>query len=248
MSLEERFKYAAMKARHKNAARPWYKKWWGAIIIIILGLIFILLVFSSLYIVNKAKEILNEESRTMTQEQLQAYLREINGNGLNYFLGTNAPQATIVEFGDFACPFSRASAAAVSQIGAEYKDKIKIIWRDYLRNEDSIDLAVSARCAGEQGKFWEMHDGLFANQDNFASSTEERKSELISLAQGLQLNIDSFTTCLNNRKYLDQIKADYEDGNKLEIIGTPTWFINNYTFAGVITAEKLRELVAGVVK
>jgi protein-disulfide isomerase len=184
----------------------------------------------------------------MTQDQLQAYLREINGDGSSYFLGTSTPQATIVEFGDFACPFSKESAAAVSKIGAEYKDKLKIVWRDYLRNEDSIDLAVSARCAGEQGKFWEMHDGLFANQDNFASSTEERKGELIALAQNLQLNSDSFITCLKDRKYLDQIKADYEDGNKLEIIGTPTWFVNNRSFSGAVSEEKLRELIAGLIK
>jgi len=249
MSLDERLKYAAMKARHKNIIGPWYKKWWGVILLIVFGLIFILLIFFSLYIVNKTKEILNENTQAMTQEQIQTYWKEINGDGSNYFLGTSTPQVTIVEFGDFACPFCKEAYPIINTLSEEYKDKIKIVWRDYLRNEDSIDLAVAARCAGEQGKFWEMHDGLFANQDNFASSTDVRKGELVALAQNIGLNSDSFTTCLKDRKYLDQIKADYGDGNKLEILGTPTWFVNGANVPnGGLTLEKFQELINGLIR
>lgn len=248
MSFDERLKYVEMKARHKDLLLPWYKKWWGAIIIIISGLFLIFLTICSFYVINKIKEIRSGQSPTATEEQRQEYLKNIQGDGTNYYLGTNNPQVTIVEFGDFACPYCHKSATTTRKIAAKYADKVKFVWRDYLRNQDSIDLAMSARCAGEQGKFWEMHDELFSHQDKFSTSTEERRTELMALAQNLKLDTAKFSTCLTSRQYLDRIKKDYDDGNKLEIVGTPTWYINNYPMAGIITEEKFDELINGLLK
>lgn len=248
MSLDERLKYAAMKARHKNIIGPWYKKWWGVIILIIIALILILLLISSLYVVNKVQEILASQTQTLTAQERQTYLKAISGDGTNYSLGANKPQATIIEFGDFACPYSRESAPIIKKLTEEYQDKIKIIWRDYLRNEDSIDLALSARCAGEQGKFWEMHDALFANQDNYITADSDRPNRLAALAKNLKLDVKKFTDCLSAKTYLDQIKKDYADGNKLEIIGTPSWFVNNYPFSGALSEQKFRDLINGLIK
>jgi len=248
MSLDERLKYVAMKARHKNILGPWYKKWWGKIILLIIALVLILLLISSLYIVNKVQEILATQNQALTAQELQDYIKTINGDGTNYSFGTNKPQVTIIEFGDFACPYSRESAPIIKSLAEEYKNKIKIIWRDYLRNEDSIDLALSARCAGEQGKFWEMHDALFANQDSYTTNDSTRPNRLITLAQSLKLDSKKFTDCLNSKTYLDQIKKDYADGNKLEIAGTPTWFVNNYPFSGALSEQKFRELISGLIK
>lgn len=249
MSLEERLQYAAMKARHAKSLQPWSKKWWGRIILIILGLVFIGLLFSSFYIIVKVRQILTGQADTvLTAAQRQEYLVKINGDGTNYYLGTSTPQVTIVEFGDFACPYTEKSYAIINKIAAQYPSKVRIVWRDYLRNQDSIDLAVSARCAGEQGKFWAMHDALLSNQDKFNVADSDRPNRLAALAQTLQLNVSKFTTCLTDQKYLDQIKKDYDDGNKLQIIGTPTWFVNNYTFAGALTEDKFIDLITGLIK
>ncbi|NCO00196.1 thioredoxin domain-containing protein [Candidatus Falkowbacteria bacterium] len=247
MGLNERLKYAEMKARHQDALRPWYKKPWGIIVIILTIIIFLILTFSSIYVFNRIQQILAGETATMTTEQLKQYIQTINGDGTNYSLGTSTPQATIVEFGDFACPYCQESYQVVNQMESLYKDKIKIVWRDYLRNEDSIDLAMTARCAGEQGKFWEMHDLLFANQENLTTADSERINRLSALAQILELNMTKFNSCLSERKYLNQIKKDYDDGNTLEIIGTPTWFVNNYSFSGSLTEAKFQELISGLI-
>jgi protein-disulfide isomerase len=248
MGLPERLKYAEMKARHQDVLRPWYKKPWGAIIVIALIFILIILTISSVYVVGRVQQILAGQTDALTADQLAQYLKTISGSGTNYKMGTTTPQATIVEFGDFACPYSKESYQVVNRMAARYKDKVKIVWRDYLRNQDSIDLAMAARCAGDQGKFWEMHDLLFANQDSLTTADANRISRLLSLAQSLQLNMTPFNTCLTSQKYLDQIKKDYDDGNTLQIIGTPTWFVNNITFAGSLTEDKFRELISGLVK
>lgn len=248
MGLEERVKYAAMKARHKKLLLPWYKKWWGIVVLVSAGLLIIILTISSLYVINKAKEIIAEQNQGVTEQDYKAYAQNIKGDGTNFFIGTTTPQATIVEFGDFACPYSKESYLAIKQVLADYPDKVKIVWRDYLRNEDSIDLAVAARCAGAQGKFWEMHDKLFEDQENLTTADEARLNRLVALAVSLGMNDTEFATCLANRDDLAKIQKDYEDGNTLAIIGTPTWFVNNYPISGALTLNKFKELLSGIIK
>ncbi|MFA6194856.1 MAG: thioredoxin domain-containing protein [Patescibacteria group bacterium] len=248
MGLEERVKYAAMKARHKKLLLPWYKKWWGIVIMVLAGLLLIILTISSLYVISKAKEIIAGQNQGVTEQDYKIYAQNIKGDGTNFFIGTTTPQATIVEFGDFACPYSKESYLAIKQVLADYPDKIKIVWRDYLRNEDSIDLAVAARCAGAQGKFWEMHDKLFEDQENLTTADEARLNRLVALAVSLGMNDTEFATCLTNRDDLAKIQKDYEDGNTLAIIGTPTWFVNNYPISGALTLDKFKELLSGIIK
>lgn len=248
MSLEERVKYAAMKTRHKNTLLPWYKKWWGIILIILAGIFLIILTISSLYVVNMIQTIIAQQNQGVTEQDYKNYAQLIKGDGTNFAIGTSTPRVTIVEFGDFACPYSKESYLAVNQLTKDYPDKIRIVWRDYLRNDSSIDLALAARCAGAQGKFWEMHDQLFEDQDNLATANEARLNRLVAHAVNLGLNDTDFATCLTNRDNLDKIKKDYEDGNNLAILGTPTWFINNYPISGALTITKFKELLSGIIK
>lgn len=237
-----------MKARHKNILLPWYKKWWGVIILVFLAFFFVFLLATSLYVINKTWEILNGKNQALTEQELKNYLAMINGDGSNYSLGSPSPQATIIEFGDFACPYSKESASVIKKLTEENKDKLKIVWRDYLRNSDSIDLALTARCAGEQEKFWQMHDALFDNQDNLTTADAQRPGKLVALAAALQLDTTKFTACLTDRKYLSQIQKDYQDGNSLKIVGTPSWFVGGYSFYGSLSEQKFRELIGGITK
>jgi protein-disulfide isomerase len=248
MSLDERIKYAEMKARHTKLLLPWYKKWWGVTLLVIGGLFLIFLAFCTAYVINQTQLILAGKTTIVTAAQRQTYLQEIYGDGTAYYLGTTTPQVTIVEFGDFACPYCLKSYTVMNQLVQEYPDKIKLVWRDYLRNKDSIDLAMTARCAGEQGKFWQMHDALYANQSKLETNDDSRPAKLVALAQSLQLDTTKFTSCLTDQKYLTQIKQDYDDGNALNIVGTPTWFVNGYTFYGYVTLDKFTSLINGLVK
>lgn len=248
MSLEERMKYAEIKARHKNILRPWYKKWWGILILLIAALAIIAITAATFYVINEIKNIRQGTDQTNNEQQRQQYLAAING-GQNYFTGTSTPQVTIVEFGDFACPFCLASEAGLNQIRAKYANQIKLIWRDYPLHPTSIDLAMAARCAGEQGKFWPFHDLLFADQNKMATTTgTDLNTQLNVLAQSLSLNTGTFASCLSSQKYLDQIRKDYNDGETLQVQGTPTWFINNYPITGAIAADKFPTLIQGLVK
>jgi protein-disulfide isomerase len=166
MSLQERVQYAAMKARHENKLRPWYKKWWGIILIIIISLLLIFIIAAGIYVVKQIQNINSGVSLETIEDQRAKYLKAINGVSDNTWGAKNAT-ITIVEFSDFACPYCKLSYPGLKMIREKYPDKVKIVYRDYPLHDNSIFLALSARCAGEQGKFSEAHDILFENQDKF---------------------------------------------------------------------------------
>ncbi|MFA6514488.1 MAG: thioredoxin domain-containing protein [Patescibacteria group bacterium] len=245
MSLKERVEYAAMKARHENKLRPWYKKWWGIILIGLSAIILIFIIASGIYVVQQIQNINNGVSLENLEEQRQKYLTAINGASDNTW-GAKTASITIVEFSDFACPYCKQSYAGLKNIREKYADRVRIVYRDYPLHDNSIFLALSARCAGEQGKFSEAHDIFFENQEKFNISQEELKAMMPNLAVELDLNINQFNTCLEEQRYFPQIKKDYEDGSYLQIKGTPTWYINNNQLTGALTTEKLQELIEGL--
>jgi len=259
MNLTDRLNYAKMKARHQKILLPWYKKRWGIIILILLGLLLIQAIFSAFYIFSRIQEIKEENNRAQTEAVNQAYLNSINGDGSNYYLGLSASDVTnlassskiinIVEFSNFSCFYSALSAPAAKKMAEEFKDQIRIVYRDY-PDQDSIILSLGARCAGEQGKFWELHDMLFEYQDDISSLQDEskRRDTLLQMAEVLKLDTTKFTDCLDNKKYLSQVRKDYEDGEKLGVEGTPTWFVNNYEITGALEEDNFRKMISGLIK
>jgi protein-disulfide isomerase len=252
MSLNERLKFAEMKARHQKVLIPWYKKWWGILIIILLALILITLVISTLIVIEKTKAILAERENSSLEQQAQNYAKTVNGDGTNYYLGSNNPEITIVEFGDFACSACHESSIALKNTIPDYSGKIKVIWRDYpVINENSVLLALAARCAGEQNKFWEYGELLFSNQSNFAAtaSSNEFGQLLDQLANEINLDIERFDNCLNNQSYILEVNKDHKDAEALEVAGTPTWFINGYyKISGGLNQQSLEDLINGLLK
>jgi len=159
----------------------------------------------------------------------------------NYWLGAANPKVTIVEFADFACPFCKTSFPSIRELGLKYRDDVKIIFRDFpVIAEHSKNLALAARCAGEQGLFWIMHDKLYLNQN---ISTDQ---QIKQLTKEIGANEEKFNICYDKKKYLTQIEKDYLDGQALGITGTPTWFINGQKISGDIPFEKFDELINNI--
>ena len=222
--------------------KPWHKKWWGILISIISTLILIIIIA---FIFAVASEIKKHKSNTANQKLLplspspyqgEGWGEVIEGNNY-YWLGAAQPKVTIVEFVDFSCPMCKNSFTKIREIGIKYKNNVKIIIRDYPGFEHSLDLAMAARCAGEQGLFWLMHDKLFQNQGVY------EKEQLVELANQIGADLTKFTNCFDNKKYLQQIQQDFTDAEKLEITGTPTWFINGQKIEGDIPYELFIQIV-----
>lgn len=141
------------------------------------------------------------------------------------FKGKKDARVTLIEFTDYQCPFcSRYVRETYPQIEKEYihTGKVKYVLRD-LPLESIHPLAMKAaeatHCAGDQGKYWEMHDRLFANQRKLA------RPDLSSHAQALGLDVPAFDQCVDSGKSAAGIRKDIAEAQKLQANGTPTFFV-----------------------
>ncbi|MCL4435571.1 MAG: DsbA family protein [Thaumarchaeota archaeon] len=147
----------------------------------------------------------------------------------------NAP-VTIVEFSDFQCPFCASFFnETLPQIQKDYIDtgRIRLVYKNFPITKIhpyAEKAAEAAECAKEQGKFWEYHDLLFGNQQAWIS--ENATTTFEKYASTLKLNITQFSSCLNTNKYSGEISKDLQDGQKAQVSGTPTFFINGIRVVG----------------
>ena len=150
----------------------------------------------------------------------------------------NAP-ITIVEFTDFQCPFCKASEGTVKQLRAKYGDKVKLVHMDFplAFHSHAVDAANAARCAEDQGKFWEFHDALFANQAKLAPA------DLKATAKSVGLNSTEFDGCLDKAKYQANVKSDLAAGEKAGVDGTPAFFINGRPLVGAQPLPQFAQIV-----
>jgi protein-disulfide isomerase len=162
----------------------------------------------------------------------------VNSSGHPALGGKDAP-VTIVEFTDFQCPFCKASEATLKQLREKYGDKIRLVHMDFPLpfHSHALDAAKAARCANEQGKFWQFHDALFANQNKLAPT------DLKATAKTLGMNTTQFDACFDKAKYEAQIKADQAAGQKVGVDGTPAFFIDGRPLTGAQPVPKFEEII-----
>ena len=159
-----------------------------------------------------------------------------------FVLGPKDAPVAIVEFSDFQCPFCKSVIATLKQLMAEYKGKVKLVFRDFPL-ADIHPLAPkaheAARCAAEQGKFWEYHDLLFERAPSLAPA------ELKQYAGELKLDGATFAKCLDSGKYRQAVAGDVAEGARLGASGTPTFLINGRIVVGAKPIDAFQKLIDG---
>ena len=146
---------------------------------------------------------------------------------------------TIIEFSDYECPFCKRSYDnVVTKLYEEYisKGKVKLVFRDYPLpfHKKAIPAAIAANCAGEQGKYWEVHDFLFENPDKLDTTAILNSAEEFGLVKA------KFEACINDKSKEKEITKDIEDGQKYGVRGTPSYFIGKTTDGDEITGTFIR--------
>lgn len=138
--------------------------------------------------------------------------------------GNNDAPVTIIEFSDFQCPYcGRFFKNTFPEIDKEYikKGKVRYVFRDFPLefHANAPKAAEAANCAGEQKKYWEMHDKIFDNQSSLTVDSLKEYAKELGLASG------AFDSCLDSGRYVEEIKKDTEDGVQAGVSGTPSFFI-----------------------
>ncbi|MDC0713207.1 thioredoxin domain-containing protein [Stigmatella sp. ncwal1] len=153
--------------------------------------------------------------------------------------GPSDAPVTLVAFSDFECPFCSRAANTVKQLEGEYQGKLRVAFKHQpLPRHANAKLAATASLAAhEQGKFWEYHDKLFANQTALDRPALER------YAEELKLDMGKFKEALDSNKFDAQISADSAQGQQIGAAGTPTFFVNGRPIVGAKPIENFRRVI-----
>ncbi len=154
--------------------------------------------------------------------------------------GPKDASVTVVEFADFQCPYCRQMAPLLRQALEKYPHDLRLVYRQMPLTDihpDALHAAQASVCAGQQGKFWEMHDALFADAAALDPAGLKRT------AQRLQLKAQPFAECLQSDAVTAAIQADAAAGAQLAVNGTPGLFVNGRFFGGAISFEQLTAVI-----
>lgn len=170
---------------------------------------------------------------TLTKKDNNSQTGGTAGNSSNtppseHVTGKTDAKVTLVEYGDFQCPACKSYFPLVEQIKQEYKDKLTFQFRHFPLTQIHPNAFVSSRAAeaaGKQGKFFEMYELLYTNQDSWSTSSSPT-TEFEAYAKQLNLNIDQFKADSQGASVADTINADTKAGQALGVKSTPSFVIN----------------------
>jgi protein-disulfide isomerase len=153
--------------------------------------------------------------------------------------GPASAPVTLVEFTDYQCPYCHRAQAVVDQVLERYSGKLRFVHLDFPLegHAGALPAARAARCAGEQGKFWEYHRNLMTAP----GSLDE--ADLKTRASALDLNTPAFGACLSSGRHDAEIQASFRQGEELGVTGTPAYFINGRMLSGARPIESFAELI-----
>lgn len=154
-------------------------------------------------------------------------------------MGPKSAEVTIINYSSFDCGYCGAAGDVLSELIELYPGKVRVVWKDAPDNDQggAYQAAIAARCAQDQGKFWEMHDLLFQNQLDFTSENFSR------LASQLGLDLEKFDRCVNNKETAPYVDAAIKESDSLGILQVPYYFVNDMEFVGFGTLDDFKVLV-----
>ena len=154
-------------------------------------------------------------------------------------LGPKDAPVTIVEFSDFQCPYCSRAESTVKAVLEKYKGKVRFVYRDYplTFHPFAAKASEAAQCANDQGKFWEFHDALYADQTKLAVA------DMQATAGRLGMDAEKFKTCVESGKYAAEVAKDIQDATKAGVSSTPSFFINGVSVVGAQAPDAFNSII-----
>lgn len=163
----------------------------------------------------------------------------------DHTIGNIDSSVVLMEYADYQCPACTASSQNLGKIADDYDDKIVFVFRNYpltSGHPHAFAAAATAEAAGRQGKFWEMHDLIFANHSEWNDLSAEKRNDIFEIyAKQLGLDFDKFTEDLSSKAVADKINRDRALGAKMGVDATPSIYLNGQK----ISDDLLNDLVSG---
>lgn len=167
-----------------------------------------------------------------------------NGNIADHVYGNTKSKVILINYSDFQCPACGSAHPQIKAIVEEYKDKIQFVSRNYpitSMHPNAKAATGAAEAAGMQGKYWEMHDKLYENQSDWDSlSGSARDDKFESFAKELGLDVNKFNTDIASNAVTEKINYDAAIATKINITGTPTFYLNGVMLDGEIWSDETK--------
>jgi len=171
---------------------------------------------------------------------LQPPAVELGENDPARIEGNPTAPISIVEFADFQCPYCGRVEPTLAAILKKYDSKVKLAFRDFPLSSIhpyAEGAAEASRCAEAMGKFWPMHDAMYANQSKLT------QADLIKTAGSLGMDESAFSACLKSGKYKPAIQQDVAAGLRVGVTGTPAFFINGRYLSGSVPEAQFDQII-----
>lgn len=155
-------------------------------------------------------------------------------------LGPADARVTLVSFEDFACPFCAILSPRLVQVAREFPSDVRLVWKDFPiieQHPSAQSAAEAARCADEQGKFWEYHEKLY--EDVFTLN----RARYVAVAESLGLQMTTFESCIDSRKTAKLVSDSLNHALNISLDGAPFVFLNGKEFTNVVTYEQIKAAV-----
>jgi protein-disulfide isomerase len=166
-----------------------------------------------------------------------------------YLLGSPTAPVEVIEFADFECP-GCGQFSTVTEPDVRTKlvntGKIRIRYIDYPlpMHRNTWDASLAAACANDQGKFWEMHDQIFQNQDRWnGEATSRPRSVLADLAKSIGLDMDKYNACMKAETHRAKVQSHLQEAERRQVNQTPTFIIGGKMVPGAIPYDTFKKLV-----
>jgi protein-disulfide isomerase len=160
----------------------------------------------------------------------------------DHLRGELSAPISLVEFGDYECPYCGAAFPIVEDVRAAFGERLVFVFRNFPivgSHPHALVAAQAAEAAAAQGRFWEMHDMLYRHQHALGASAIARYADVLGLDR------DRFDVDLHSREVVARIRADLHDGAVSGVNGTPTFFVNGWRYDGAWDRESLYRAIAG---
>jgi protein-disulfide isomerase len=160
------------------------------------------------------------------------------------FKGPAEARVTIVEFSDFQCPYCAKAAVEAAQVVQKFPKDVKLVFKQFpLEDHSQAALAAEASLAAQaQGKFWPLHDRMYAN------FRQINRANIFIWATQAGLDMNRFKAELDSHKYAARVHAEEQEGEVAGVEGTPTFFINGKRFNGVFEVNSIAPIIADELK
>ena len=166
-----------------------------------------------------------------------------------YLLGSPSAPLEVIEFADFECPGCGQFATITEpdvRTNLVNTGKIRIRFMDYPlpMHRNTWDASLAAACANDQGKFWEMHDVIFMNQDRWnGETTNKPRSVLSDLAKGLGLDMSKYDDCMDKETHRAKVQSHLQEAERRQVTQTPTFIIGGLRIPGALPYDSFKKYV-----